>query len=93
MSATRAPSAELLDRIAAALGVPVETFTAPTAEASTDTAPAAHIAVLVFDPEGRRFAAAFADLPPQGRKALADGAEALCAGFAAERQRRDEGQS
>ncbi|MCJ2067831.1 hypothetical protein MKK75_03240 [Methylobacterium sp. J-030] len=86
-------SAILLDRIAAALGVPVEVFTAPAALASPDTAPAAHIATLVFDPDGCRFAAAFVDLPPQGRKALADGAEALRAGFAADRQRRDGGQS
>lgn len=90
MTLTR--SAELLDRIAAALGVPVEAFTAPAAAQSTDGTPAVHIATLVFDPDGRRFAAAFADLPPQGRKALADGAEALRAGFAAER-RHDERRS
>ena len=73
------PTAELLNRIAAALGVPVATFSAPNPPAAADTAPAAHIAALVFDPEGRRFAAAFVELPPHSRKALADIAE-ICRG-------------
>lgn len=73
--AASARSAELLDRIAAALRVPVATFTDTAPAPSTDTAPAAHIAALVFDPEGRRFAAAFVELPPHSRKALADIAE------------------
>lgn len=70
-------SAELLDRIAAALGVPIATFTAPAKPASTDIAPAAHIAALVFDADGRRLAAAFAHLPPPARRSLANVAEAL----------------
>lgn len=86
-------SAELLDRIAAALGVPVTTFTAPATAPTDDVLPASHLAELWFDTDGRRFAAAYVQLPPQARKALADGAEALCAGFAAEQQRRSEGRS
>lgn len=74
-----AHSDELLDRIAAALGVSVEVFTAPIPKPVDDTAPAAHIAALVFDADGRRFAAAFVDLPPHSRKALADIAE-VCRG-------------
>lgn len=74
--AASTPSAELLDRIAAALGVPVEAFTASTSPANPDTAPAVHIATLVFDPDGRRFAAAFPRLSAQARKAFADSVEA-----------------
>lgn len=70
-----AASADLLDRIASALGVPAASFRAPIPQAAADTAPAAHIAALVFDPDGRRLAAAFVDLPPHIRKALADTAE------------------
>lgn len=76
-------SAELLDRIAATLGVPATAFTAPDPQPASDPAPAAHIAALVFDPDGRRFAAAFARLTPHARCALANSAEALCHGFAA----------
>lgn len=76
-AASRSP--ELLDRIAATLGVPVDTFTAPQALLQTGDGPGAQIAALLFDPDGRRLAAAFVDLPPHTRKALADIAE-VCRG-------------
>lgn len=77
MSTAPARSAELLDRIAATLGVPVATFTAPASQPAPDTATAAHIAALVFDADGRRVAGAFAQLRPHTRRYLADLAEAL----------------
>ena len=86
-------SAELLDRIAATLGVPVAAFTAADPTPAADPAPAALIAELVFDPNGRRLAAAFVRLGPNTRKAFADAAEALCAGGAAKRQQNPEGRS
>ncbi|MDH2313088.1 hypothetical protein [Methylobacterium brachiatum] len=77
MASQAARSAELLGQIAEQLRVPVEHFTRPQPEPPAETAPAAHIAALVFDPEGRRLAAAFAALPPQFRRSLADIAEAI----------------
>ncbi|WP_267355744.1 MULTISPECIES: hypothetical protein [unclassified Methylobacterium] len=78
MSVAPARSAELLDRIAAALGVPVATFsTVPPP--TTETAPSALVATLLFDPDGRRFVAAFPALSPQLRRSFADNAEALAA--------------
>ncbi|WP_267422744.1 hypothetical protein [Methylobacterium sp. GC_Met_2] len=82
MSAAPSRSAELLDRIAAALGVPVETFSAPSPQPTSDAVPSALVATLIFDPDGRRFVAAFPALSPQLRRAFADNAEALVAASA-----------
>lgn len=77
MSAAVSRSADLLDRIAATLGVPVAAFIAPDPKPAADPAPAAQIATLLFDPDGRRLAATFSALPPQFRRSLADIAEAI----------------
>lgn len=65
-------SAELLDRIAAALSVPVEAFGEPAQSTMSDTAAGAHIAAMLFDPHGRQVAASWPHLSPQARKAFAD---------------------
>ncbi|MBE7198380.1 MAG: hypothetical protein INR70_11335 [Parafilimonas terrae] len=73
------PTAELLDRIAAALGVPVETFTARPTPAASSNAVVDQVAALLVDPDGWRLAIAFDALPPQFRRSLADIAEAILA--------------
>lgn len=82
MSAAAPRSAELLDRIATALGVPVSTFTAPASVPLAGIPSDTPSFPLWLDANGRRLAVAFTRLPPHARKALADGAEALCAGYA-----------
>ncbi|MCJ2020566.1 hypothetical protein MKK84_24585 [Methylobacterium sp. E-065] len=79
MKSAPSRSAELLNRIAAALGVPVETFSAPNPQPTADAVPSALVATLIFDPDGRRFVAAFPALSPQLRRSFADNAEALVA--------------
>lgn len=73
---TPARSTDQLNRIAAALNVPVEAFTDPAARPAAGPAPGALVAALLFDPDGRRFAAAFPYLSAQARKAFADSVEA-----------------
>lgn len=87
--AASARTTELLAQIADALGVPVATFTAPPPPAA-EIVPAAQIATLVFDPEGRRLAAAFARLTDHARTSLTNVAEALCGDEAADRPQRTE---
>jgi len=66
-------SAELLERIAAALGVPVEAFRAPPPDAAAFAA----IAGLFFAPEGRRLAAAYMAMRPEDRAALLNVAQVI----------------
>jgi hypothetical protein len=78
MSAAPTSTALLLDRIAATLRVPVETFTATRREPNeAERSPSVHLAALLLDPEGARVAAAFYRLPRGCRAALANTAEAL----------------
>lgn len=72
MSAAPSRSAEQLNRIAAALGLPVEAFTAAASPPAPNPAPGALVAALLFDPDGRRMASAWPHLSPQARKAIAD---------------------
>lgn len=74
MTAAAPRSAELLDRIATTLGLPVEAFSRPHPDEA-----ALQFARMIADPAGRRLLAAFAAMPPHCRYGLANVAEVIVA--------------
>ena len=74
MTAPATRSAELLDRIASTLDLPVEAFNRPHPDDA-----ALQFARMIADPAGRRLLAAFAAMPPHCRSGLANVAEVIVA--------------